>query len=113
MKVRLSGTANYFTNGRNRYWFSVSVEVPNDTPPNWQFPNRAFWIDVDIPDDFFWPPETKVTATFIEHDCEHPSEAVALYDSSVHCFRCRFTWHEGFPDYEELKERVGIKLTEA
>lgn len=68
MKVMFSGTANYFTKAGpgnpTRFYLTCSVEIPHNRNPNWQFPNRAFWLEVEISDDFFWPPETFMIAKF-------------------------------------------------
>lgn len=33
----------------------------------------------------------------VEAICQHPWEQLLWYDGSLHCFRCRTTWHKDFP----------------
>lgn len=31
--------------------------------------------------------------------CQHPIDKLLWYDGSLHCFKCRETWHKDFPAY--------------
>jgi len=66
MMVKFSGTMNY----RDGKYYLTATALVDGKPPSWEFPSRAFWIDVEIPDSYFWPEETHLVGKFRDHNEE-------------------------------------------